>query len=77
MVRILHWSIVFSIVVAYLTAYYRYWYITQTEGANWTLLVVHINFGLLVLILILSFIMFVSRYCLSKMGAKTLSPNKV
>ena len=75
MVRILHWSIVFSIVVAYLTAYYRYWYTTQTEVANWYLLVIHINFGLL--ILILSLIMFVSRYRSSKIVAKTLSPNKV
>jgi len=75
MVRVLHWSIVFSIAVAYLTAYYRYWYTTQTEVANWYLLVVHINFGLL--ILILSLIMFVSRYRSSKIVAKTLSPNKV
>ena len=75
MVKILHWSIVFSVVVAYLTAYYRYWYTTQTEVANWYLLVVHINFGLL--ILILSTIMFVSRYCSSKRVGNTLSPNKV
>jgi cytochrome b561 len=75
MVRILHWSIVFSIAVTYITAYYRYWDTTQTEGANWTLLVVHINVGLL--ILILSIIMFVLRYRSSKRVAKTLPPNNV
>lgn len=75
MVRILHWSIVFSLVVAYLTAYYRYWYTTQTEEANWYLLVVHINFGLL--ILILSIIMFILRYRPSKVVKKTLSPSKL
>lgn len=75
MVRILHWGIVFSIAVAYLTAYYRYWYTTQTEEANWTLLVVHINVGLL--ILILSLIMLVSRYRSSKIVAKPSSLNNV
>lgn len=74
MIRILHWSIVFSIVVAYLTAYYRYWYTTQTEVANWYLLVIHINFGLLIIILSIS--MFVSRYRSSKRVGKALSFNK-
>jgi cytochrome b561 len=49
--------------VAYSTVYYRYWYTTQTEVANWTLLVVHINFGLL--IFILSIVMFTLYYRLS------------
>jgi cytochrome b561 len=75
MVRILHWSVVFSIVMAYVTAYYRYWYTTQTEAANWYLLVIHINFGLL--ILILSIIMFVSRYCSYKRAGNILLLNKV
>ncbi len=75
MVRILHWSIVFSIVVAYLTAYYRYWYTTQTEVANWYLLVVHINLTLL--LLILSLIMLVLRDRFSKIVSKGVLPNKV
>lgn len=63
MIRILHWSIVVSVMVAYSTAYYRYWYTTQTEVANWTLLVVHINVGLL--IFILSIVMFTLYFRLS------------
>ena len=64
MIRILHWSLVFSIVLAYSTAYYRYWYTSQTEVANWYLLVLHINLGLL--ILMLTSIMLILRYRLSK-----------
>jgi cytochrome b561 len=63
-IRILHWSIVVCLMVAYSTAYYRYWYTTQTETANWTLLVVHINVGLLTFIL--SMTMFTLYYRLSK-----------
>jgi cytochrome b561 len=73
--RALHWSIVFSIVVAYSTAYYRYWYTTQTDVANWYLLVIHINFGLL--ILILSIIMFVMYYRLSKSSASVSSEKAI
>ncbi|WP_238383540.1 cytochrome b [Colwellia psychrerythraea] len=62
-IRILHWSIVVSVMMAYSTAYYRYWYTTQTEVANWTLLVIHINVGLL--IFILSIVMFTLYYRLS------------
>lgn len=52
--------------LAYSTAYYRYWYTTQTEVANWYLLVVHINLGLL--IFILSIVMFTLYYRLSISG---------
>lgn len=49
--------------VAYSTAYYRYWYTTQTEVANWYLLVIHINVGLLTFIV--SIVMFTLSYRLS------------
>jgi len=76
-IRILHWSIVICVVVAYTTAYYRYWYTTQTEVVNWYLLVIHINFGILVLIL--TIIMLILRCCLywcasvPKIGTKTMA----
>lgn len=74
MIRILHWSIVFSIVVAYSTIYYRYWYTTQTEVMNWYLLVIHINFGLL--IFTLSIIMLALRYRSSNVENKFLPSKK-
>ncbi|WP_269902797.1 cytochrome b [Shewanella nanhaiensis] len=49
--RILHWCLVFSVFMTYTTAYYRYWYTSQSEVANWYLLLIHINFGILVLVL--------------------------
>ncbi|WP_064791529.1 cytochrome b/b6 domain-containing protein [Shewanella woodyi] len=49
--RKLHWCLVFSVFMTYTTAYYRYWYTSQSEVTNWYLLVIHINFGILVLVL--------------------------
>ena len=37
-----------SVVVAYGSAYYRHWFTTQSESANWYLLVVHMNIGILI-----------------------------
>ncbi len=75
MLRVLHWSIAFSIVMAYSTAYYRYWCTTQMEVANWYLLVIHINFGLL--ILILSTIMLALRFQMAKTNNDTASTKKL
>jgi cytochrome b561 len=49
--RRLHWGIVLSVIIAYTSAYCRLWFTTQLESANWYLLVIHMNFGALVLIL--------------------------
>ena len=45
LVRSIHWSIVFSVILAYATAYCRQWFTTQSESANWYLLVIHMNIG--------------------------------
>lgn len=65
--------------VAYTTAYYRYWYTTQTETANWTLLVVHINVGLLILILSIAMLTLYYRLSTSRDSAApviTITPKK-
>jgi cytochrome b561 len=49
--RGLHWGIVLAVIIAYTSAYCRLWFTTQLESANWYLLVIHMNFGALVLIL--------------------------
>ena len=45
--RALHASLALTIGLLYLTAYGRKWATTQLESANWYLLVVHVNLGLL------------------------------
>ncbi|MEH6345710.1 MAG: cytochrome b/b6 domain-containing protein [Bermanella sp.] len=56
--RFIHWAIVVSVVVAYASAYYRSYYTTQLEVANWYCLVLHMNAGALVFVLaILAFIL--------------------
>ena len=47
-IRTLHWCIVLCVVVAYATAYFRQWFTTQSESANWYFLVVHMNVGFLI-----------------------------
>mgnify|MGYP000487899511 CR=1 FL=1 len=56
--RLVHWTIVLSVVLAYASAYYRSYFTTQLEVANWYCLVLHMNAGLLVFVLaILAFIL--------------------
>jgi len=56
--RVLHWAIVISVVVAYASAYYRSYFTTQLEVANWYYLVLHMNAGALVFVLaILAFVL--------------------
>ncbi len=56
--RVLHWSIVISVVVAYASAYYRSYFTTQLEVANWYCLVLHMNAGAMVFVLaILAFVL--------------------
>ena len=55
-IRNAHWLCVLIIVLLYTTAYYRYWYTTQTEVLNWYLLVIHINLGVILLFLTLTMI---------------------
>ena len=66
-IRILHWSVV-GVVVSVATAYYRHWYTTQTETANWSFLVIHMNIG--VMVLILSCVMAIFRLRLLKLAQK-------
>ena len=67
--RLLHWAIVFSLVAAYASAYYRHWYTSQSEVVNWYLLVIHMNCGIAVFIL--SIIALIHRFCLPRPADQT------
>jgi cytochrome b561 len=58
--------------LAYSTAYYRYWYTTQTEVANWTLLVIHINLSLLICILTIAMFTLYYRLSISEGGTASV-----
>ena len=66
--RVLHWSTVVGVVLAEITAYYRHWYTTQTETINWYLLIIHMNVG--VVVLLLSCTMLILRFRLVKIAQK-------
>jgi cytochrome b561 len=49
--RLLHWALVTCVIIAYVSAYYRDFFTTQLQSANWYLLVIHINIGIFILLL--------------------------
>ena len=50
-IRLLHWALVTCVITAYVSSYYRDFFTTQLQSANWYLLIVHINIGILILLL--------------------------